>query len=158
MVLYGARAARKDLLKAVSNLARFISKWSLECDAKLQRLMDYIHSTLKWREINWIGDTVDNVTLDLFPDADFGGCQAGSKSTSGCYHCWIGKNTRFGLSGSSKARNVVSHSTPEAEIVSADCGIRTIGLPSHLSRYGEQFYRNTTFSWLFTKTTLRWSK
>ena len=30
MVLYGARAARKDALKAVNNLARFISRWSLE--------------------------------------------------------------------------------------------------------------------------------
>ena len=79
MVLYGARAARKDLRKAVNNLAMFISKWSLECDVKLQRLMDYIHSTLKWREINWIGDTIDNVTLDLFPDADFGGCLSGIK-------------------------------------------------------------------------------
>ena len=68
--------------------------------------------------------------MDLFPDVDFGGCQATSKSTSGCYQCLTGPNTRFGLSGLSKAQSVVSHSTPEAEIVAADFGLRTVGLPS----------------------------
>ena len=68
--------------------------------------------------------------MDLFPDADFGGCQATSKSTSGCYQCLTGPNTRFGLSGLSKAQSVVSHLTPEAEIVAADFGLRTVGLPS----------------------------
>ena len=53
-----------------------------------------------------------------------------SKSTSGCYFCAIGPNTRFGLSVASKAQTVVSHSTPEAEIVSADYGLRTIGQPA----------------------------
>ena len=65
MVLYGARAARKDLLKAVNNLARFISRLSLECDAKLLRLMEYIHSTVEWREVNWIGDSIKDLPLDL---------------------------------------------------------------------------------------------
>ena len=134
MVLYGARAARKELLRAVNNLARFINRWSLDCDIKLKRLMDYIYiyiySTYHWREVNWIGDTVEDLSIHLYPDADFGGCQATSKSTSGCYFCVSGENTRFGLAGSSKAQTVVSHSTPEAEIVSADYGLRTIGLPA----------------------------
>ena len=130
MVLYGARAARKDLLRAVNNLARFINRWSLDCDIKLKRLMDYIHSTYHWREVNWVGDEIENLSIHLYPDADFGGCQATSKSTSGCFFCVSGQDTRFGLAGSSKAQTVVSHSTPEAEIVSADYGLRTIGLPA----------------------------
>ena len=128
MVFYGARVARKDLLRAVNNLARFINRWTVESDIKLKRLMDYIYSSFHWREVNWIGDDIEALSLDLFPDADFGGCQATSTSTSGCYQCLTGPNTRFGLSGLSKAQSVVSHSTPEAEIVAADFGLRTVGL------------------------------
>ena len=92
--------------------------------------MEYIHSTYHWREVNWVGDNIEDLQVDLYPDADFGGCQATSKSTSGCYFCVTGPSTRFGLSAASKAQTVVSHSTPEAEIVSADYGLRTIGQPA----------------------------
>ena len=44
--------------------------------------------------------------------------------------CATGPNTRFGIAAASKAQTVVSHSTPEAEIVSADYGLRTIGQPA----------------------------
>ena len=72
MVLYGARVARKDLLRAVSNLARFINRWTVESDIKLKRLMDYIYSTFHWREVNWIGGDIEALSLDLFPDVGFG--------------------------------------------------------------------------------------
>ena len=38
-VLYGARMARFDLLRAVCSLACSITKWDKDCDRKLHRLM-----------------------------------------------------------------------------------------------------------------------
>ena len=82
--------------------------------------------------MNWIGDPIEDRSLDLFLDVDVAGCQATAKSTSGCVHCVLGPNSRFGSTASSKAQNVVSNSTPEAEIVSADLAVRTEALPASL--------------------------
>jgi hypothetical protein len=41
-VLYCARLARFDLLKAISSLATKITKWTRNCDKKLHQLMCYI--------------------------------------------------------------------------------------------------------------------
>lgn len=38
-VLYAARMARPDLLKAINSLARMVTRWDAVCDAKLHRLM-----------------------------------------------------------------------------------------------------------------------
>ena len=46
-VLYAARLARFDLLKAVANLASKVSKCDRVCDRKLHRLICYINSSLK---------------------------------------------------------------------------------------------------------------
>ena len=40
----------------------------------------------------------------------------------------MNREQKFGLSASSKAQAVVSHSTPEADFVVVDYGLRTIGL------------------------------
>ena len=45
-VLYGARMARPDLLRATCYLARLITKWTTACDKMLHRLMCYISSSL----------------------------------------------------------------------------------------------------------------
>ena len=46
-VLYAARLARFDLLKAVGNLASKITKWDRTCDRQLHRLVSSIDSTLE---------------------------------------------------------------------------------------------------------------
>ena len=38
-ILYGARTARLDLLRAVSHLACYFTRWTSECDRKLHRLV-----------------------------------------------------------------------------------------------------------------------
>ena len=48
-IMYGARFARPDLLRAVSVLARRIAKWDEDCDKRLLRLIAYIHDTLHFR-------------------------------------------------------------------------------------------------------------
>ncbi|MFM7987362.1 MAG: hypothetical protein ACKPKO_49420, partial [Candidatus Fonsibacter sp.] len=50
--------------------------------------------------------------------------------TSGYYSVIRGPHTSFPISAGSKIQSCVSHSTPEAELVAADFGLRTDGLPS----------------------------
>ena len=123
-LLYAARIARFDLLRSINSLARNVTKWTVEDDAKLYHLM-YVNSSLSKRMVGWVGDTFDELSLSLFADADFAGC---SKPWS---HMHIqGGHTRFPLSGGSKRQGCLSHSTPEAEIVAADVTLRTMGLPA----------------------------
>ena len=46
-LLYGARLARFDLLRAINNLAASITKWTPECDKRLHHIMCYVNATLK---------------------------------------------------------------------------------------------------------------
>ena len=131
-VLYGARMARYDLIRAVNGLATEVTKWTPRCDARLHRLMCYINSTLEQKLYGWVGDSVSNLSLHLFVDADLAGDQASSRSTSGVFFAVFGPRTRWPLTGQSKKQTAVSHSTPEAEIVAYDLGLRTIGLPATL--------------------------
>ena len=55
-VLYAARYARFDLLRAVCALAQQVSKWDRLCDLKLYRLMCYINQSISFRMTGWIGD------------------------------------------------------------------------------------------------------
>ena len=66
----------------------------------------------------------------LFADADFAGCTETQRSTSGYHFAIRGLNICFPITGISKRQTGVSHSTPEAEIVSAGSSIRHCGLPS----------------------------
>ena len=52
------------------------------------------------------------------------------RSTSGLYSVVRGPNSSFPISAGSKRQSCVSHSTLEAELVAADFGLRTDGLPS----------------------------
>ena len=72
-VFYAARLARFDLLRAVANLARYLTKWTKEMDLRLMKLMQYIKSTLGYRQTGWIGDPVESLNLHLYADANFGG-------------------------------------------------------------------------------------
>ena len=71
-------------------------------DKKLHHLMCYIHRTKHWRMIGWVGDSVEDLCLAVYADADFSGCADSLRSTSGGHMNLQGPNTRFPLSGSSK--------------------------------------------------------
>ena len=73
-ILYGARGARLDLLRAVSHLACYFTKWTPECDRKLHRLVCYIHSSYHVRMVGWVGDPLERLEPHMFADADFAGC------------------------------------------------------------------------------------
>ena len=62
-VLHGARMARFDLLKAVANLAKNVTKWNANCDKRLHRLICYVKSSLDLRLKGHIGDSSDKLAL-----------------------------------------------------------------------------------------------
>ena len=73
-IMYGARMARQDLLRAVCVLARMLTRWDEMCDKRLLRLVSYINSTLGYRLRGWIGDKGKFLEHHSFSDADFAGC------------------------------------------------------------------------------------
>ena len=129
-LIYAARIARFDLLRSINSLARNVTEWTVDDDAKLYHLMCYVNSSLTKRMTGWVGDKFKDLSLSLFADADFAGCAQSLRSTSGSHMHIQGLHTRFPLSGGSKRQGCVSHSTPEAEIVAADVTLRTMGLPA----------------------------
>ena len=76
-ILYGARAARWDLLKAVQLLATRVTKWTKECDKALHRLICYINCTSHYTLRGYVGDEASGWRLRLFADADFAGERPG---------------------------------------------------------------------------------
>ena len=112
-VLYGARMARFDLLRAVCALACCVTKWDTNCDRKLHRLMCYINSTLHYRQVGWVSQDEDDAQPTLFTDADFAGCPDTKRSTSGVHLDLAGSKTKFPILGISQKQTAVSHSTPE---------------------------------------------
>ncbi|CAE8593142.1 unnamed protein product, partial [Polarella glacialis] len=131
-VLYGARLARFDLLKAVAGLASKVTKWSVSCDKRLFRLMCYINDSKGLKMRGYVGrdDKAEDLFLRLFADADFAGCRDTARSTSGLFLGIYGKNTFVPVAAQAKKQSCVSHSTPEAELVAANLALRTQGLPA----------------------------
>ena len=81
-ILYAARLARPDLLRATCYLATRITKWTEQCDKMLFRLMCYINSSLDACLHDWMGDPPDKVELCLYTDADFAGDPDTARSTT----------------------------------------------------------------------------
>ena len=128
-VLFAARMARWDLLRATQALASRVTKWSRDCDVALHRLISYINSSLEVRMRGFIGDRVQDCKLWMFCDADHAGSHD-SKSTSGCALYLVGPNTYFPLNAFSKKQTSITTSSTESEVVAANQGIRAQGLPS----------------------------
>ena len=128
-LLYAARIARFDLLRSINNLARNVTKWSKHDDVRLHHLMCYVKGSKTKKMIGWVGDDLSQLTIDVYADADFAGCEESLRSTSGAHMVIQGRHTRFPVAGASKRQGCVSHSTPEAEIIAADFALRTMGVP-----------------------------
>ena len=78
----------------------------------------------------YVGGKADSLSLRLYADADFSGDRPEFKSTSGVFLALIGDNTCFPLCAKSAKQTCVAHSTVEAEMVAANTGVRTVGIPS----------------------------
>ena len=128
-ILFAARMARYDLLRATQALASRVTKWSEDCDVGLHRLVSYINSTLDLTMQSFIGDRFRDCQLWLFADADFAG-EHDSKSTTGSYMVLVGPNTYFPINAFSKKQTAITMSSTEAEVIAANHAVRTQGLPS----------------------------
>ena len=126
---FAARMARFDLLRAVQGLASRVTKWSLDCDKALRRLMCYVQSTLHYKMSGFVGDSIDKCNLWLFADSDHAG-EHDNRSTSGAFLALVGPNTYFPLSAFSKKQTSAALSSTEAEVVCANVSLRALGLPA----------------------------
>ena len=127
--LYAARLARFDLLRPVGVLAKMVTRWNLQCDQRLHRLVCYMESTQSCVMMGYIGDPLGSLELRLYCDADFAG-EKDSKSTSGIFEELAGPRSCFPLQARSTKQGSTAHSTPEAEIVALDEAVRTLGIPA----------------------------
>ena len=72
-VLFAARVARWDLLRATQSLAPRVTEWSPDCDLGLRRLVCYINSSFDVMMSGFIGDSIMDCRFRLFSDSDFAG-------------------------------------------------------------------------------------
>ena len=128
-VLFAARMARWDLLRATQALASRVTKWSPDCDIALHRQICYINSSMNVKLKGFVGDKISECKLWMFCDADWAG-DADSKSTSGCMIALVGPNTYFPLNAFSKKQTSITTSSTESEVVAANHGVRAQGMPS----------------------------
>ena len=101
-LLYAARMARPDLLRAVNFLATQVTRWTRRCDAQLHRLMAYVHYSQSDCQVGYVGDAIPDCRLALFSDADFAGDHTDAKSTTGAVLVLLGPATFFPISFLSK--------------------------------------------------------
>ena len=52
-MMYAARMARPDILRAISFLAGYLTKWDEDCSKRQRRLMSYVDSTVTFRMYAW---------------------------------------------------------------------------------------------------------
>ena len=119
-VLYRARLAHWNLLKAVAILATRFARWSQGCDRALNRTMSYINCAPDLVLRGWVGYRPDHTSVRLFSDAVLADDRPSMRSTTGGYLAMTGPNAWFPLGCKSKCQSAASHSTTECEIVAAD--------------------------------------
>ena len=84
--LYSCRIAWPQVAVAIQRLAAQVSKWSAECDRRLDRPVDYMASNGNLVLAGSLGEhDLDAIELVLWPDADLNGDEFHTKSTSGCF-------------------------------------------------------------------------
>ena len=129
-VLYAARYARFDLLRAVARLASYVAFWDRECDKRMIKLFGYIKESVKYKQFGWVGDSLIDVAPFTYSDADFAGCSRTLRSTSGIQINIEGPKTCFPITARSLRQPLVAYSTPEAEVVALNLAARTLTLPA----------------------------
>ena len=80
-------------------------------------------------QVSFVGDAPERCGLFLFCDASFASDIPHSESTSGAFLALVGSNTFCPITWLVKRQGAVTHSSSEAEIVSLDAALRTVGLP-----------------------------
>ena len=121
---------RTDLLWAVNSLAREVTRWTVNCDKRLHRLVCYMHFNVDMQMECWVGDNPIDCQLALFADASFASWLGDSKSTSGAVLVLMGPNTYVPISWFCKKQGSISNSSTESELISLDAALRMEGIPA----------------------------
>ena len=129
-ILWAARLCRPDFMKAIGDLTKRLTKWSIADDRRLARLMGYVKTSIKYKLVGKIGDSFDNIKLCTYTDADHCSSQEDTKSTSGMIMTLEGPNTWWPLTWSSRKQTSTARSTTEAEMVSLGAGLFQDALPT----------------------------
>jgi hypothetical protein len=132
--LYLGRMMRVDLCWTINTLARCITRWTKLQDSQACRLFSYLAHT---GEVQLCGTVVkadvSRVQLIAYPDAGLAGAYDTAKSTSGGLLALEGPGgTTVVLEWYSKKQTATSHSTMEAELVSASKMLREHVLPQQI--------------------------
>ena len=107
--LWLARLSHPDILKPINDLATKVQKWTKDEDKKLLRLIQYLQHSKHYRLCGSVDDPSEDLYLELFCDADFGGNK--SIRLEVILIVLKGPNATF-------PETSVSRSTTESEVVS----------------------------------------
>ena len=131
-VLFLARVCRPECSVAVQRLCSHVTRWTRTLDQALHRLFSFLDSTADWELVGKLSPLdVDDLSLDVYPDADWNGDPHTTKSTSGLFielHAEGSDNT-FPLTWKTQKQTFTGSSTAETETVSASNAIRHEGIP-----------------------------
>lgn len=128
-LMWIARLARPDVLRATTWLATKIHSWGRACDSHLHRVMCYLYHTQNDLLTGWIADEPKDIYVERFVDADFCGDEQDCDSTSGGWIQLTGAATQFPLAWIWKKQSTVACSTTEAETAALNFVLFEEGLP-----------------------------
>ena len=123
-LMYIARIGRYDLLKSVNVLTSKLTRWDITAEMELHRLMCYVWTTLGYRMVGWIASDAKDLGVHLFTDADLAGCPYTMRSTTGIHICLGNQYSQFPILAVSKRQGSTAVSTPEAELLAGNHGLR----------------------------------
>lgn len=129
-ILWAARLCRPDYMKAIGDLTKRLTTWSVADDKRLNRLMGYIKQSTKLRLVGKIGNSIADLKLSLYTDADHCSGVDHTKSTSGIIMALEGTETWFPLAWASRRQTATARSTTEAEMISLGAGLFGEGIPA----------------------------
>ena len=129
-ILWAARLCRPDYMKAIGDLTKRLTTWSVADDKRLSRLMGYIKQSTKFRLVGKIGNSIEDLKLSLYTDADHCSGVDHTKSTSGMIMALEGTETWFPLTWASRRQTATARSTTEAEMISLGAGLFGEGIPA----------------------------
>ena len=124
-----ARLSRPDLLHALNELSKRITKWSKNDDRRLFRVFSYLHGTKQYR-MRLKLDPDAEWNLWLFTDADHASKTDHGYSTSGSVLVISGGSSFFPISFQSKRQTASSRSTTEAEAIALATALFNDAIPA----------------------------
>ena len=128
--LYMCRAMYPILAFAIARLARYVTKWKKSHDDAIHRLYQFLERNCDLvLECSLDSERQKDIWIQLYVDADLGGCPDTVKSTSGFFLRLTDGTNFWPLDWGSKLQTFVSTSTCESEVVSMTTSLKASALP-----------------------------